>query len=81
MTAKPQTLDELMAEEDAKRLAQARADIRAMQDEWNAMTPEQQAAALREREARMDAAEGDSPTDEDDEDDAPTDEDDEDDEA
>jgi len=47
-----QTLSEIMAEEEARRLAETRAEVAAEKAAWDALTPEEQAAAIAAREAK-----------------------------
>lgn len=46
------TLAEIMAEEDARRLAEARAEIARERAEWEALTPEAQAGIIAAQEAK-----------------------------
>lgn len=49
---KPQSLADMMAEDDARRMAEARAEIAAEQAEWDALTPDQKAARIAAMEAK-----------------------------
>ena len=46
------SLAEIMAEEDARRVAEARAEIAREQAEWAALSPTAQAAIIAAREAK-----------------------------
>lgn len=50
-------LSDIMAEEQANRLAEAKAEIAAEKAAWEAMTPEQQADIIKEREAKFERLE------------------------
>lgn len=59
MAHQPQSLADIMREDDDRRLAEARAEIAAERAEWDALTPEQQA----DRSAAYEAKYGDIPDD------------------
>lgn len=65
-----ESLADIMAEEEARRLAEARAEIAAEKRAWDAMNPAEQAEVIAKREAKFadvpDIDEGDDLDDEDD---------------
>lgn len=50
------SLDTLLMEEESRQLVKARREIAAEEAAWNALSDEERAAALAQRQARWDAA-------------------------
>jgi hypothetical protein len=59
-------LDELMAEDDANRLAIARAEIAREKAEWDALTPDEKAVRIQAVEDKYANLDTDQPADDDD---------------
>jgi predicted Fe-S protein YdhL (DUF1289 family) len=59
------SLDEIMAEEEARRVAETRAEMTAEQAAWQALSPEEREAEIARMEAKREAKFANTPVDDD----------------